>query len=75
MNKMAPCKGCADRHTACHGKCEAYQEWRDEYHAQKKYLEDTKDRMYVPMTESRSRAYKHFYDHRSHDIRYKGGSQ
>lgn len=27
---MCPCKGCDDRHTACHGKCEKYIEWRTE---------------------------------------------
>ena len=23
-----PCKGCADRHTACWGECEKYKEWK-----------------------------------------------
>lgn len=25
--KKSPCKGCEDRHEACHGKCERYQEF------------------------------------------------
>lgn len=23
-----PCKGCTDRYTACHDKCEKYKEWK-----------------------------------------------
>ena len=23
-----PCKGCVDRHTACHDKCAKYKEWK-----------------------------------------------
>ena len=23
-----PCKGCAERHEACWGKCEKYKEWK-----------------------------------------------
>ena len=23
-----PCKGCSDRHTACHDKCAKYKEWK-----------------------------------------------
>ena len=26
----APCKGCADRHTACHDHCEKYAKWKVE---------------------------------------------
>lgn len=26
----APCKGCADRHTACHDHCAKYAEWKAE---------------------------------------------
>lgn len=24
-----PCKGCAERHEACWGKCEKYKEWKN----------------------------------------------
>lgn len=26
-----PCKDCADRYPGCHGKCDAYKEWRQPY--------------------------------------------
>lgn len=28
--RISPCKGCADRVLACHGKCEKYKKWRKE---------------------------------------------
>lgn len=30
-NKVAPCKGCAERHSACHDHCAKYAEWKAEY--------------------------------------------
>ena len=29
--KNAPCKGCVDRHTACHYRCEKYAKWKEEF--------------------------------------------
>ena len=26
--EMPPCKGCTERFTACHDKCERYKEWK-----------------------------------------------
>lgn len=26
--EMSTCKGCADRHEACLGKCEKYKDWK-----------------------------------------------
>ena len=26
--ELPPCKGCQDRHTACHGSCDRYKEWK-----------------------------------------------
>lgn len=26
--EMSPCKGCTDRFTACHDKCEKYKAWK-----------------------------------------------
>ena len=31
----APCKDCPDRFPACHGQCEPYKEWKDNYLAGK----------------------------------------
>ena len=58
MNEISPCKGCTNRHTACHGSCEAYKSWLDRYHAQQKHLEDNRYRMRVPMTAARAKAMK-----------------
>ncbi len=55
MNEISPCKGCTNRHTACHGECEAYKEWRDRYHAQQKHLEAHKNRQQIPWSVARER--------------------
>lgn len=65
---MAPCKGCPDRHTACHDSCDAYKEWLDLYHAAKKQLEIDKNRWKIPMTYARQKAYdEHYPDLRSNN--------
>ena len=56
MNEISPCKGCTNRHTACHGSCGAYKDWLDRYHAQQKHLEENRHRMTPPMTEARAKA-------------------
>lgn len=28
--KLAPCRGCAERHPHCHGECERYKEYQKE---------------------------------------------
>lgn len=43
-NVLCPCKGCADRFCACSSTCEKYAEWRKEYDAEKKWLQDNKYR-------------------------------
>ena len=30
MHENAPCKGCEQRHTACHSHCEKYAQWKME---------------------------------------------
>lgn len=30
VNVAAPCKGCADRHSGCHGSCEKYLAYKEE---------------------------------------------
>lgn len=61
MIETAPCKGCADRCTACHASCDKYKEWQERYHAQKKYLEDARNRWKIPMTVSREKAFEKYY--------------
>ena len=40
--QISPCKGCEDRHTACHGHCEKYAKWKEEQQkataAEKEYI-------------------------------------
>lgn len=35
MNNPAPCKGCTNRHPACHDGCEKYKEWKVKLEARK----------------------------------------
>lgn len=28
IRDKSPCKDCTDRHTACHGSCDRYKEWK-----------------------------------------------
>lgn len=58
MNENAPCKGCPNRHTACHDSCEAYKEWRNRYHAQQKHFEENKNRYQPLWSAARERNYR-----------------
>ena len=58
MNEISPCKGCPNRHTACHDSCDAYKEWRNRYHAQQKHLEANKNRYQPLWSAARERAYR-----------------
>ena len=42
-----PCKGCIERHQACHSDCEKYAEWKHRYDEEKieYYKEKNKMRM------------------------------
>ena len=60
MNLISPCKGCADRHTACHGKCEAYKEWKDEYQAQQQHYKDYRHRYCIPESEYRYKSRRRY---------------
>ena len=35
-----PCKGCEERHEACHDRCEYYKQWKVEHEASKKYTQE-----------------------------------
>ena len=72
MREYSPCLGCEDRHTACHGSCEKYKAWKERDQAQKKHLEDNKNRFCVPLTSAREKAYA---KHRPENHKYsQGGS-
>lgn len=42
--KVAPCKGCQDKHPCCHATCDSYNTWKDELEkvkeAKRKYEHD-----------------------------------
>lgn len=38
---LSPCKGCNDRHFACHDKCDKYKQYRIEWKKLKKELRKT----------------------------------
>lgn len=60
MKEMSPCKDCTEKYTACHDTCDKYKEWRDRYHAQQKYLEESKFRMNIPISESREKMQRRY---------------
>lgn len=38
-----PCKGCPDRHEACHDRCERYKGWKAAHDAQRIAIREEKD--------------------------------
>jgi len=32
---ICPCKGCLEREIGCHGKCERYSVWKEEWNSKK----------------------------------------
>ena len=51
----APCKGCADRHTACHDHCVRYAEWRLALHKMKDQYKEYKRQKYEEWLRSEQR--------------------
>ena len=74
MMEMSPCKGCTDRHTACHGSCGKYKEWVDQYHAQQQHLTATKRRWQRPWSTARERTSRSYLKFNKYD-RKQGGNQ
>ena len=58
MNEVSPCKGCTDRHPACHGSCEKYNNWVEQYRAQQRYLQANKNRWERPWSPATERSYR-----------------
>ena len=41
FKQLSPCKGCTERHLACHDSCPKYKEWKDFFDTEKrKYQAD-----------------------------------
>ena len=55
MSEMSPCKGCTNRHTACHDSCDKYKAWRDFENAKKKHFQENRFRFDRPWSPSRER--------------------
>lgn len=58
-----PCKGCENRHSGCHGKCEAYAEFRVNHEAAK--MQNAEDRKlgkyYIERKKRLEKKYVHHY--------------
>lgn len=63
MIDPCPCKGCTDRHTACHDHCEKYQEWSGQHHAEQDDLKTQRSRWYTPRSAARDKADDHNIKH------------
>lgn len=74
MREISPCKGCTDRHTACHGSCEAYLEWRNRFQAQQAHFEANKDRWNGPWTAAGEKRNRRELKFSTYGYKY-GGSQ
>lgn len=77
MIEPCPCNGCTERFTACSDHCPkdargayGYKAWKLQDRAQKKHLQDNKNRFSVLMTESRKKAYE---QHRIGKYKYSHG--
>ena len=55
MREDSPCRGCEDRHTACHDSCEKYKEWKERDQAQKKQLKEASNRFAIIGSEARNK--------------------
>ena len=49
-----PCKGCQERHPACHDHCEKYKAWIAAYHADQRDIRKLKD---LPINEQSRKEY------------------
>lgn len=47
INNSPPCKGCTERYSGCHAKCEGYSTWKQAWLDRKEalYGEQKRDRM------------------------------
>jgi len=43
-NNNCPCKGCDNRHIACHGNCNKYVNWKEEYKNRKNIIIEIKNK-------------------------------
>ena len=60
MKENAPCKGCSERHIACHDSCDRFKEWKERYHAQQQHLKENSDRFCIPSSVAREKIREHY---------------
>ena len=53
-----PCRGCTERYTACHDRCEKHKTWLDQHRAEQKHLTAMKSRWQIPWSSARERTDK-----------------
>lgn len=54
--QKCPCHGCTDRYVGCHGKCQAYQDW--------KTCEEERKEAIKKQAEEDAQAFSGVYKHR-----------
>ena len=57
MTKIVVCRGCEDRHTACHDHCDKYLQSKKDLEERKKQIEEgrKKDKLYADYKRERRR--------------------
>lgn len=55
MSEMSPCKGCTERHLACHDSCDMYKGWKERQDAQKQHFRENRNRWDRPWSPARER--------------------
>ena len=45
--EISPCRGCSDRHIACHDKCEKYKAWKSQLEEVNKRSKEYEARPFV----------------------------
>lgn len=64
LKQLSPCKGCTERHLACHDSCPKYKEWKDFFDTDKqKYQADKYKRK--ALQEVRNNGYKNMTTRRA----------
>ncbi len=58
-----PCKGCTERHPACHDHCEDYQRWAAQSRAEQQHLKEQKDRWHIPYSAARVETETYYIKH------------
>lgn len=56
---ITPCKDCEERYAGCHSKCELYIDWKKVHEAEKKRIDDERNKEIATYNDHRIRV-RHF---------------